>query len=104
MNIFYFILDYFVLYLCFPSCLSVPVHKDVALTKQQAHLMFLGQTCHEIPWYYLLLLFCVETTTHIQVQGMVQMNQDKIMYSCIHFTQITSPLDESLFIKIESDL
>lgn len=29
MNIFYFILDYFVLYLCFPSYLSVPVLKDV---------------------------------------------------------------------------
>lgn len=34
---------------------------------------------------------------------MVQMNQDKIMYGCIHFTQITWPLDDSLFVKLKSD-
>lgn len=69
--------------------------------------MFLGQTCHEIPcirvFQYTFTVY-VKTTTDVQVQGMVQMNQDKIMYSCIHFTQITSPLDYSVVFKLKSDL
>lgn len=96
MNIFYFILDYFVLYPFFSSCLSAPVHKDVALTTGRPHVLR-----PNLPWntMVLLLLFYVKTTTHIQVQGMLQMNQDKIIYSCIHFIRITSPLDDFLLLN-----
>jgi len=79
--------------------------------------MFTGKTGYKIPWYYLLVLFCVEAISTHQgsvVQRTLQLHQEKMMSSCIDFSQITSlhkitplnyfPMSQTLFITLKLDL